>query len=354
MDIIENILSQLKHGDYSLLTGLVSGVIMIFVTNKSIDKYKIRKGYKPKNIKKVVLPPEIECKFKQAEFSQIDNEKIRKLLERFTKIMMKNCSFEDLTILFNNINTLKIHCKSFKILNLIFNTNYAGEYNTITNTININDEEIKKDIFHELLHMASSFYKNGVVFSGFSQLRFSSIGDGLNEGYTELLCRRYFVKDEVEDSYKYLTFVSKKLEKIVGKDKMLSLYLNANLFGLINDLKEYATEEEIMCFIKNTDFIYKYLDKEKAELALKNMLVESIKEINEFLVKVYFKKLLIQLNASKITYEQFISNMLKYINSLTTPVTIKGKKYNISTQEDLLIILKSLEEVFFNRASVLR
>lgn len=64
MDIIENILSQLKQGDYSLLTGLVSGVIMIFVTNKSIDKYKIRKDYKPKNIKKVVLPPEIECKFK--------------------------------------------------------------------------------------------------------------------------------------------------------------------------------------------------------------------------------------------------------------------------------------------------
>ena len=121
--------------------------------------------------------------------------------------MMKNCSFEDLTILINNINTLKIHCKSFKILNLIFNTNYAGEYDTITNTININDEEIKKDIFHELLHMASSFYKNGVVFSGFSQLRFSSIGDGLNEGYTELLCRRYFVKDEVEDSYKYLTSI---------------------------------------------------------------------------------------------------------------------------------------------------
>lgn len=64
MDIIENILSQLKQEDYSLLTGLVSGVIMIFVTNKSISKYKIQKDYKPKNIKKVVLPPEIECKFK--------------------------------------------------------------------------------------------------------------------------------------------------------------------------------------------------------------------------------------------------------------------------------------------------
>ena len=135
---------------------------------------------------------------------------------------------------------------------------------------------------------------------------------------------------------------------------MLSLYLNANLFGLINELKQYATEEEIMCFIKNTDFIYKYLDKEKKDLTLKNMLVESIKNINEFLVKVYFKKLMIQLNASKITYEQLISHMVKYINSLTTPVTIKGKKYNISTREDLLIILKSLEEVFFNRVSILR
>ena len=123
----------------------------------------------------------------------------------------------------------------------------------------------------------------------------------------------------------------KKLEKIVGKEKMLSLYLNANLFGLINELKQYTAEEEIMCFIKNTNFIYKYLDKEKADLALKDMLAESIKEINEFLVKVYFKKLLIQLNASMITYEQFIYNMLKYINSLTKPVTIKGKKYNIST-----------------------
>lgn len=42
--------------------------------------------------------------------------------------MIENCSFEDLTILLNNINSLSVHSKSFKVLNLIFNTNYVGEY----------------------------------------------------------------------------------------------------------------------------------------------------------------------------------------------------------------------------------
>ena len=97
------------------------------------------------------------------------DKKIKKTLEKFLKIMNKNFSQEDLKILFCNINTLKISTGDFKFENFFSQEATTGTYSVEKNEIILDENEYKDTIYHELLHMASSYYKNGIIYSGFER-----------------------------------------------------------------------------------------------------------------------------------------------------------------------------------------
>ena len=83
--------------------------------------------------------------------------------------------------------------------------------------------------------MASTIFQDGIIYSGLSE---QNIGIGLNEGYTELLAKRYFDKSN-NNGYIFETQIAKLLELIIGQEKMESYYFNANLYGLIEELRKY-------------------------------------------------------------------------------------------------------------------
>ena len=91
-----------------------------------------------------------------------------------------------------------------------------------------------------------------IGFYQYSPLLDFNIGKGINEGYTEYLTEEYFDKDRV--GYDFEVFIASYIEDIVGIDKMSKLYFKSNIKGLIDELKQYENEEQIIYFFKCLDF----------------------------------------------------------------------------------------------------
>lgn len=105
-------------------------------------------------------------------------------------------------------------------------------------------------VFHELLHLSTLDNKKGIC--GFRHK--NKVGIALNEGYTELLVKRYFYKDKF-DSYVFEILLVEVLEKIVDKENMEKYYFKMSLPALINDLEQYESNENIINFIKKIDML---------------------------------------------------------------------------------------------------
>lgn len=191
---LQDFLIELEQINYQEIIDIIGPLIIYYINHKIIDTYTLHRDYKPKNIKKVNLPPELKEEYNQIDINNLVSSKLKDSFIQFSNIMIENFEKKDLINFYNNINTLKTSHSSF-----LLSGNVVGTYDTKQNKIVINENDFSKSIFHELLHMASATYKNGIRYCGFHQSslkpRIASLGKGINEGYTELLGRRYFIDD---------------------------------------------------------------------------------------------------------------------------------------------------------------
>lgn len=344
---LQTLIMQLEQFDYSEVLDAITPIIVYYVSRKTINTYYLHRDYKPKSISKVILPPELTKKYSEVDFNKIAAQKYGEYIVSFANVMIKNFPTEDLTNFYNNINEVKAKPKRFGLLNLIFHLDLAGFYNTKKNIIFVEKGLEDHPIQHELFHMASSPYKNGIKYSGF---QVSSIGEGINEGYTELLTQRYFPnEDNDEDNdiqpYDYHVSVAKKLEQIIEREKMQSLYLNANLKGLIDELKQYISEDEIMKFISNTDFLVKYMDDKRLQLFEKKMISNCLENVNRFLIICYAKKMQQQFKDGKFSsISEMLQNLAEYISTLNSHMEIGKYDYEVMSIEDIQEILRDCFE----------
>ena len=293
-----DIITQLHQVDYINIIKPVGIVVYWYAVSKAFKRYKLNRDYKVKDINKIHILPEIDRKYYEIDITRTIAEEYHEEIEEFVKVILENFPEYVLKNFYNNINELEIIYKKFGIVNKILSTNITGDYAPDRNLIRTTKENYIASIFHELFHMASSFCKDGICYSGFYQYSSKpgtiSIGKGINEGYTELLHRRYFLERygfRGGDSYEYETNIAKNLEKIVGREKMEHLYLGADLPGLVNELRKYSTDEEISKFISNMDFLEEHMNDGKLIPGDKEKIISCIKNVNIFLINCYGKKL---------------------------------------------------------------
>ncbi len=322
--------------------------IISYFFDNFVKPYNICKDYKPISISKITIPPKLNNESFDFNIKELMEIKYKDALLKFNEVMTTNFKDKDLYNYYNNIRSLNIKEKKFTIENFIFRSIISGSYNSRKNEICIISEGKELTLYHELFHMASSRYKNRVKYSGFHQssikMGIFSFGEGINEGYTELLSKRYFKNDIlVSDSYEYLTFVAEKLEEIIGKDKMQSLYLNSNLKGLINELEKYIKEDEIMIFISDTDFLVNHLDDIKVKTNEKDRINKCLKNVNRFLIICYSKKLQRIKKIFGLSYSKFIENISIFISELTSGIKIGGIEYEVMSKYDFI---ESIRESF--------
>jgi len=297
------------------------------------------------NLDSVLIPPELIAKYSTVNLEKLKKSDFANTLINFAKLMKKTFKREDLTLFYNNINELTVRKDIFALL-LLKILNASGSYNGVKNRIAINLKIDKKAIYHELFHMASGKVEGDVLYSGFSQkLNNKWICEGLNEGYTELLCARYFTNQPT--SYEYEVKQVKLLEQIVGQEKMEKLYLTANLKGLINELRIYADDDEITEFISAFEFLHKHLDGNN--FSHKNRLIEiSLKRVNIFLLNAYITKLKIMLSNGLICDSLRLKKLYNnFTKRLIYSVKTDKHTFEILTSEDIEEIYKANFETSF-------
>lgn len=349
---VQDFLIQIQQIDYDSIITILNPIIIYYINSKVIYNYNLHRDYKPKNIRKVSLPPELTQEYSNIDIERFASQQFGSAIIHFAKVMIDKFPSGDLINFYNNLNELKINHKKFGFENLVLRFNTLATYDPKKNEIRVDKDDYTSAIYHELFHMASSTYNNGIFYVGFRQYSLKpsvvDLGIGINEGYTQLLTKRYFgdIEDAI-DGYVYEVHIVDKLEKIIGQEKMESLYLNANLHGLLTELKKYASEDEITKFVSGVDFLSEHLKDKKLLPFEKGMITNSLKNVNEFLSRAYTKKLKNQLDAGLLNVDELNEQLATYISSLGTGVKAGKHSYEFLTieswQENLIAILEAPE-----------
>lgn len=150
--------------------------------------------------------------------------------------------------LLNTIETLEIVQEEDSVFD---NENIVGYYDRYENKIVISpevSEGYEKDsvLFHEGWHYLSqggfSIYSD--VFDGY-------IGNGIDEGMTQMLTNEYWMSD---NSYAINICYVQALAELVGSDKMKEAYVSDDgLYMLIDEMSNYMSEDDAYSMIKNVD-----------------------------------------------------------------------------------------------------
>lgn len=250
----------------------------------------------------------------EINYNRFDDLEISSAIEKFINTISKTFTKEELILFYRNIPTLTVERVQ------------DDRYHILKNKIEISKIS---NIYHELFHLATTIHTKDSEICGFQQYNVSlddGIGNGLNEGYTELLAERYFGKeDHNADSYRYEMIVARAFEYIISKNKMQSLYINADLSGFITELKRYTSNKEIFCLLNRLDFICNNRYKEDLNHFRENKVIEYIEYINSFLITTYIDKLY----SDNISKEEFDKYMNKFLNLFTGNIALNNKIYDL-------------------------
>lgn len=213
---------------------------------------------------------------------RLDKEFLDSILEFERKLKNKNI---DLSIFYKNMNTLKVEFFRGEFRNLFKTGLVTGEYDSISNTIKLSNTFTKECLFHELFHLSSSVYddETGNIYFGFIQRKKGTfdVGYAITEGYTQYLTEKHFGISNLS-YYGIEKIIAGNVEKVIGVKKMESLYFNADLNGLINELAQYSSIELAQEFILAFDFVYVYKENIKSK-KIGHLIKEKLLFCREFL-----------------------------------------------------------------------
>lgn len=312
-------------------------VIIYYSTKKPIiNNYNLRKDFKLKDVKTKVLPNEVLRKYSDIDERKFLEQKFGSSIVDFISVIKKQVPNSDLSLLFNNFNNLEIATRNFKVINFLSDKKVGAWWIPTDDKIELSESNYKYTINHELLHVASTFVDKvtKTIYCGFEQTKNNiNIGEGLNEGYTQYLAEKYF-KDSLK-AYAYEKRIAQAVELIIGIDKMRSLYFNANLNGLIGELCQYNTEENVYEFIKTLDFINKHINDKKLTPKSNQMLLDCFKKNNLFLIQTFTNKIIKEYPNNEIDIRELIDKLLPIITIVPSKIDKKHKTKVIMSEDDL-------------------
>lgn len=316
-----------------------------------IEKFKLFKIFN-----KISLIKNNEFKISHAPIITNINEdftydkEFKKEINSFINIIKTKTPYISLDTFFYNLKTLKItKRKSFNKF-IFFKTDIKGQYYIYDNEMSI-DENQPQAIYHELLHCASTKKENDKIFSGFSQsINGFGVGTGLNEGYTSFLEYKYFYEIGFNDCYKIEKIIASAIEKIISEEKMLNLYFQSDLYGLIEELTKYSNLDDTLKFLFYLDEIILYTTKTNKVNNVNN----KFKYVSTYLLECYFKKMYDLYVKKLITFTYFQDQVEDFLNYIDIEFLINNNHFSLITSDIIDPILKKYKlEAFIEEEKTL-
>lgn len=296
----------------------ITSLPIVRKVNDKINKYRIDKTFAEFDKKQVIIPEPLNLKHEEY---MVLNAKIDGYISEFFNIFLAKLGHVSKANINRNLKTLKVKGTnniSSIVLKLLFH--FDASYNQKTNTIMVS-QDMFLALFHELLHMCSTYDAEDRIYVGFAQENKKTgqkIGVGLTEGYTSFLFHKYFNNSSrVRDAYDIERNSAMLLNDLIGSEKMEEMYFSCDLYGLFNELKAYDTDENILKFLKNLDIINKLLVPRKK--SPDQRLIGLIEENNELIKSWLYKKYNTLLQEGKIdemTYFNTCSKINGFLNSI--------------------------------------
>lgn len=336
----------------SKLTSILSCLkkIVVYISKRYFGvPLKINRDYKNLKSGKIMrIIPNLNTvdTLKEIDFDRIKSiDYFNHAIFNFINVFEKKFPKKVLINFRNNVNSFSID----ELKEDIKKRRRVGFYDGFENHIEVRIDYIYA-LYHELFHLASCRRCGNNLFSGFRIRNCktkSSVGTGINEGYTELLTQRYFNNewtfnflesrygkinaDKINRNYYiFQLLIASKLETVVGKEKMEELYLSSDLYGLVSELSQYASKKSIRKFISNMDFLHKNIDY-VYEFDLKNeKLFKTFLEVSNFLIRCYIKKLDRKYGKNFVYRDEYIQN---YINDLNNFYEMYFSRNNTSEKK---------------------
>ena len=254
----------------------------------------------------------------------------------FDLIMKPKLKKEYIENFYSNLSNSKIIKNKLLLKLFSFWEYFGGNYFTKRNNyLVLGDKELLEKNnacltpYHELLHLLSTRIDDKhTVRIG---LQINDYGISINEGYTELLTKRYFNNFSIKDYTAYPNFVwyMEMIEEIVGKDRLEDLYYSSNQEGLSKELTSLSNEEDIINLFNTMDELFfdekhlydiqkKYLKLNKeVDLKTMNEYYESNKinrdYIFESILKMYKNKQLKLLKNKIIDQEMYDKRIKEFV-----------------------------------------
>ena len=233
---------------------------------KQIERKKIKKTLQKRKIvlckslqelKEIDLETPLYAKFTKSEmvyFLRVTH-KLKEENEElfiFASDLLKHVKLENMRNFMKSAPFITIHKYPLKEAERSNGRITAGSYIPQNKEVEIYLDNNNATLYHELLHVASSDFSYSA--SGFHICLEcgESLGEGLNEGYTELLNKRFF--DKKSKSYIRLQKLAELIELFYeNKEDMVTDYFNADIFGLVGELLKSMTLEEAIDIIVDID-----------------------------------------------------------------------------------------------------
>ena len=345
MEEKERILEKIKVLDYKKLTEKLEVIYTFFEKKIRKDKSTNFKFTLPRTdkIKQIELPEELIKPITTKEIKEQFSWKFKNDVEHFSEEIKNNFDEKSLNNFYKNITTLEIKTFSLWEERTVKKENIAGLYYMKENRIKLIRNNKGKPIYHELFHMMSNYGldQDNTIYEGFLQVydENSKLGTGLNEGYTQLLTERYF-KDDITDEpvYRYQVYLAKHIEKIIGKEKMEELYMNADLYSLIKELEKYQNQKEILKFIKDIDNSLKLNELYEMPIGYyKEVICQKIHNRNiDFLRRTYQNKITKEYYENKISTKDGVQKINSFEESLIPKRTPNQPYSDVTSLEEML------------------
>lgn len=259
----------------------------------------------------------------------------RKNYQLFIKVLIENFSPECLINLQRNIRGARINRELFYFLH--YGIESSGHFVVYEENGQYWVEvENAKHLFHELFHLAT--YRRideNLEFNGFEQVEKKDdgntyfLGTAINEGYTELMAERYFKpKKEKDVAYQTQVDVVKKIELIVGKEKMETLYMTSNPKGLFEELSKYLTEQDVHRLLFLNDYVLIQKPKKDGEVT-EETIKKYMELIDKLLINAFINKTTDRLNNHEINEEEYREAITEFLQSFEENREQNDHKYVI-------------------------